>query len=94
MVFYFELVELSMNLENIIELVRPEIFVRPPAWLIYSFLVWIFLQWVGLEKEYRKQNRRMSIVKIVDRVDEGTSWLKIELGGGESSLTLLRVGLI
>ena len=34
MVFYFELVELSMNLENIVELGRPEIFVWPPAWLL------------------------------------------------------------
>ena len=31
MVFYFELVELSMNLGNIVELERLEIFIRPPA---------------------------------------------------------------
>ena len=30
-VFYFELVELSTNLENIVELGRLKIFVRPPA---------------------------------------------------------------
>ena len=69
MVFYFELVELSMNLGNIVELGRPEIFVQPPAWLPYSFLTRIFLQWVGLEKEYRKQNQGMNIVKIMDKVD-------------------------
>ena len=68
MVFYFKLVELSMNLENIVELGRPEIFVRPPAWLLHSFLAQIFLQRVGLEKEYRKQNRRMNIVKIMDKM--------------------------
>ena len=59
MVFYFELVGLSMNVENIVELGRPtfpEIFVRLPAWLLYSFLAWIFLQWVDLEKEYKKRN--------------------------------------
>ena len=46
MIFYFELVELSMNLGNIVKLGRPEIFVRPPAWLLYSFLAQIFLQWL------------------------------------------------
>jgi len=70
MVFYFELVELSMNLENIEKLGRPEIFVRPPTWLLYSFLAQIFLQWAGLGKEYRKQNREMNIVKIMDKVDK------------------------
>ena len=34
------------------------------------FLAWIFLQWVGLEKEYSKQNQGMNIVKIVDKVDK------------------------
>ena len=67
MVFYFGLVEQSMNLENIAELGRTEIFVRPPTWLLYSFLTRIFPQWVGLEKKYRKQNQRMNIVKIVDK---------------------------
>jgi len=71
MVFYFELMELSMNLENIVELGGPEIFVRPPELLLYSFLARIFLQWVGLEKEYRKQNREMNIVKIMNKVDKG-----------------------
>jgi len=59
-----------MNLENVMELGRPEIFIRSPAWLLYFFLVQIFLQWVGLEKEYRKLNREMNIVKIVDKVDK------------------------
>ena len=62
-----------MNFGNIVELGRPiflEIFVRPLAWLLYSFLAQIFLQWVGLEKEYRKPNRGMNIVKIVDKVDK------------------------
>ena len=68
--FLFELVELSMNLENIVELGRPKIFVRPLSWLLYSFRARIFLQWVGLEKEYRKQNRGMNIMKIVDKVDK------------------------
>jgi len=31
MIFYFELVELSTNLGNIVELERLEIFIRPPA---------------------------------------------------------------
>ena len=51
-------------------LIFSEIFVRPPAWLLYSFLAQIFLQWAGLEKVYRKQNRGMNIVKIVDKVDK------------------------
>ena len=29
-----------------------------------------FFQCVGLEKEYRKQNWRMNIVKILDKVDK------------------------
>ena len=86
MVFYFELVELSINLRNIVELRRPEIFVRPPVWLLYSFLTQIFLQWVGLEKKYRKQNQGMNIVKIVDKVDKEDKL--VGLGGGESPLTL------
>ena len=70
MIFNFELVELSINLRNIVELGRPNIFIWPPAWLLYSFLARIFLQWIGLEKEYWKQNRRMNIVKIVNKVDK------------------------
>ena len=69
-VFYFVLVELSIDLGNILELRRPEIFVRPPAWLLYSFLAHIFFQWVGLEKEYRKQNWKKNIVKIMNKVDK------------------------
>ena len=59
MVVHYEEVELSKTLENIVELERPifpEIFVRPPAWLLYSFLTQIFLQWVVLEKEYMKHD--------------------------------------
>ena len=37
---------------------------------LYSFLAQIFLQWVGLKKEYRKKNWRMNIIKIVDKVDK------------------------
>ena len=62
-----------MNLENIMKLRRltfSEIFIQPPAWLLYSFLIQIFLQLVALEKEYRKQNREMNIVKIVKIVDK------------------------
>ena len=59
-----------MNLRNIVELGRPEIFVRPPAWLLYSFLSRISFQWVSLKKEYRKQNWGMNIVKIMDKVDK------------------------
>jgi len=70
MIFYFELVELSMNLENIVELRRAEIFIRPPAGLLYSFLARIFFQCVGLKKEYRKQNWGMNIMNIVDKVDK------------------------
>ena len=65
---HFKKVGLNMNLENIVELGRPtffEIFVRPLAWLLYSFLIQFFLQLVVLEKEYRKQNWGMNIVKIV-----------------------------
>ena len=53
MIDYFEEVGLSMNLENFVELGRPtflEIFIRPPAWLLYSFLTQIFLQWVVLKR--------------------------------------------
>ena len=64
------MLELSMNLRNIVKLGTPEIFIRPPACLLYSFLTQIFLQWVGVEKEYRKQNRRMNIVKIMDKADK------------------------
>ena len=73
MVGHFEEVGLSMNLENIVEFGRSifsEIFVRRPAWLLYSFLTQIFLLWVILEKEYRKQNRRMNIVKIMKIIDK------------------------
>ena len=55
MVFY---VELSMNLENVMELERPsfsEVVARPLVnWLLYSFLAQIFLQWEVQKKEYRK----------------------------------------
>ena len=56
MVFYCELVEPRMDLENIEELGRPEIFVQPPAWLLYSFLPQIFLLWAIVEKEYMKHD--------------------------------------
>ena len=69
MVVHYVEVELSKTLENIVKLERPKIFVRPPAWLLYSFLARFFLQWVGLEKEYRKQNRGVNIIKIMDKVD-------------------------
>ena len=45
MIGHFEEVKLSMTLKNIIELGRPtfsEIFVRPPAWLLYPFLARFF----------------------------------------------------
>ena len=67
MVFYFELVKLSMNLGNIGSL---KFSFGLMHGLLYSFLTQIFLQWAGLEKEYRKQNRGMNIVKIVDKVDK------------------------
>ena len=74
MVGHFEEVGLSMNLQNIMEFGRPtfsEIVAGPLAWwLLYSFLTQIFLLWVILEKEYRKQNRRMNIVKIMKNVDK------------------------
>ena len=88
MVFYFELVELSMNLGNIVVLGRPEIFIRPPAWLLYSFLARIFLQWVSLGKEHRKQNRVINIVKIVDKVDKEDKLVENWTRGSESPLTL------
>ena len=42
MIGHFEEVGLSVTLENIMKLRRPEIFVQPPAWLLYSFLARIF----------------------------------------------------
>ena len=43
---------------------------RPLAnWLLYSFLAQIFLQWVGLEKEYRKRDRGLNVMRFVDKVD-------------------------
>ena len=66
MVFYFGLVELSMNLENVVELERSmfsEVVARPLVdWLLYSFVTQIFLQWEVQKKEYRKRNRGMNIV--------------------------------
>ena len=60
MVFYFGLVELSMNRENVVELERPSVLqvVAQPLvdWLLYSFVTQIFLQWEVHKKEYRKQN--------------------------------------
>ena len=82
---HFEEVRLSKTLENIVELERPtfsEIFVWPPAWLLSSFLTQIFLLLVVVEKEYRKQNQGMNIMKIVDKVVENLT------RGGESPLTL------
>jgi len=74
MVGHFEEVGLSMNLENIVELGRPiffEIIAWSLAWwLLYSFLAQIFLQLVVLERKYRKQNRRMNIMKIVKIVNK------------------------
>jgi len=65
--------KLSMNLENIVELERPtfsDIVAWPLAsWLLYYFLAQIFLQWVGLEKEYRKGDWGLNIVRFVDKVD-------------------------
>ena len=54
MIGHFEKVGLSMALENIMKLGRPtfsEIFVRLPAWLLYSFLIQIFLLWVVVREE-------------------------------------------
>ena len=74
MIGHLEEVGLSMNLENIMELGRPtfsEIVARPLAcWLQYSFLIRIFLQLVVLKNEYRKQNWRINIVKIMKIVDK------------------------
>ena len=56
---HFEEVGQSMNVENIVELGRPtfpEIFVRPPAWLLYSFQTQNFLLWVVVEKKYMKHD--------------------------------------
>ena len=71
---HFEDVGLSKTFENTGELERPtysEIVARPlTGWLLYSFLTQIFLLLVVLEKEYRKQNWEMNIVKIVKIVDK------------------------
>ena len=65
MVVYYEEVELSNTLENIVEMERTsffEIVARPlTSWLLYSFLTQIFLQWIVLEKEYKKQNWGMNL---------------------------------
>ena len=66
MIGHFEEVGLSMTLENIVKLERPtfpEIFVRPPTWVLSSFLTPIFLLWVVIEKEYIK----LGVEKIVNR---------------------------
>ena len=72
LVIHYEEVELSKTLENIMKLERPlfsEIVAQPlKSWLLYSFLTHIFLQWLVQEKEYRKQNWAMEIVKIMDKV--------------------------
>jgi len=50
-----------------------DIVVGTQAWILrppYSFLTRLFLQSVVLKKEYRKQNRGMKIVKIMDKVAE------------------------
>ena len=68
MIGHFEEVGLSMNLGNIMELGRPtfpKIFVRPHAWLLYSFLIQIFLLWV-VKKEYMKHDVK-KFVNIVSR---------------------------
>jgi len=74
MVVHYEEVELSKTLENIVKLERltfSDIVARPLiGWLLYSFLIQIFLQLVGLEKEYRKRDWEMKIVKIVKIVDK------------------------
>ena len=73
LVVHYEEVELSKTLENIVELGRPSCFdiVAQPlaSQLLYSFLSQIFLQWVRLEKEYRKRDRGINIVRFVDKVD-------------------------
>ena len=75
MVVHYEKVELSKTLENIVELGRPPcsdiVAQHLASWLLYSFLAQIFLQWVGLEKEYRKRDRRLNIERFVDKVDTG-----------------------
>ena len=58
---------LSTNLGNSVDLGRltfSEIFVQPPVWLLYSFLDWIFLQLVVLEKKYRKQKSENEYCEI------------------------------
>ena len=62
-----------MNHENIVELLNLTSFLRTQEWLVwllYFLLTRIFLQLVVLEKEYRKQNWGMNIVKAVDNVVE------------------------
>ena len=58
------------------------------GWLIYSFLTQIFLQWEVQKKEYRKRNRGMNIVLIVDKVDTVDKEVENLTRGGESPLTL------
>ena len=70
MIGHFEEVGLSITLENVVKLGRPifpEIFVRPPAWLQYSFLTQIFLLWVIQKKDYMKHDRG-KLVNIVSRL--------------------------
>ena len=72
MVLYFGLVELSMYLENTVELERQmfEVFARLFVnLLLLSLRTQIFLQWVVQKKEYMKRNLEMNIVDIVDLVD-------------------------
>jgi len=64
MIGHFEEVRLSINLGNVMKLGRPtfpKIFIRPHAWILYSFLTEIFLLRVVLENECRKQNWRMNM---------------------------------
>ena len=63
-------------------------FVGTQARHLYSFLTQTFLQWVDLEKEYRKQNLEINILKIVDKVDKEDKLLDNWTRGGESPLTL------